>query len=401
VRLIRLPMAVLAIALAAACGTKEGTAPPSSTAPAPAPDWSVVASTGIPPDRLTDLQGGAGWSKGFVLAGQHLVPAAPNSQGKLHDLVTDVYTSPDGANWTTATLDGIQAVGHQTPVSGYQDAVYVVGATTSGAAVWRSADGASWTKIPLTGSEPGEALSAVAAGPHGVVVVGFDRPMAVLDNDLIDNSDQDGLRVWHSADGKTFTGPQAIDVPGLYPAYLPDVAATADGFTVFGVNKSSADDTIMFSSADGTEWAADDPGSLRGRPLALARKDNLTVLFTDPTTTSDDRRPTAWRRQTGDDWTASHDVTVGVLPDANVDKPEAQHIRHVSTWRGWFVATGSSANGGGMWLSQDAAHWERVPVKKNGFGAMDSLSVFTSDTTILVAGNTSSGSGPPKIWKAA
>jgi hypothetical protein len=73
----------------------------------------------------------------------------------------------------------------------------------------------------------------------------------------------------------------------------------------------------------------------------------------------------------------------------------------VAIWRGWFIATGSSAFGGGVWLSQDAAHWERVPVKKNGFDAVGGLSVITNDTTVLVAGTKAGGGGPLTIWKAA
>jgi hypothetical protein len=132
----------------------------------------------------------------------------------------------------------------------------------------------------------------------------------------------------------------------------------------------------------------------------LARKDDVTVLFTD-LATADDLRPTAWHRKTGDDWTASHDVTVGVLPDTNVGKLDEQHIRQVAQWRGWFVAAGSSTAGGGVWLSQDAAHWERVPVKTNGFGEVGSLSLLTNGATVLVVGNTSSGDGPLKVWKSA
>ncbi|EWC61069.1 Fibroin [Actinokineospora spheciospongiae] len=395
-RLIRLPVVVLAIALAAACGT--GAAPPPPTAPAaPAPRW-VAASPGVPPDRLTSLQGGAGWDRGFVLAGHHLVPAAPNSRGQVNDLVSDVFTSPDGGTWSPVVLDGVRQLGHRTPVAGYRNTVHVLGATTSGAAVWRSEDGVSWSAHPLAGSEPGEALSAVAAGPRGVVVVGFDRPMAVLDSDRVDNRDHNGLRVWHSTDGKTFSGPDAVDTPDLRSGYLPDVTATADGFTIFGVTGDSSGDTTVLSSTDGTGWTADDPGPLRGRVLSLTRKDDLTVLFTDPTTTGDPR-PTAWRRGTGD-WTASHDVTVGVLPDANVDEPEAQHVRQVATWRGWLIATGSSGDGGGVWLSSDAARWERVPVKQNGFDAAGSLSVFTNDSTALVAGDAVDG-GPLRIWTTA
>ncbi|WP_424187180.1 hypothetical protein ACOBQX_04945 [Actinokineospora sp. G85] len=400
-RLTRLPAAALAVVLTAtACGGDDATAPTPTTAIGPAPVWTAVAPTGIPPDRLTEVQGGAGWDKGFALAGRHTVPAAPNDEGRVNDLVPDVATSPDGATWTTAALDGLVKVAHQTPVAGHRDAVYVAGATTGGAAVWRSEDGASWTRTLLTRSRPGEALSAVAAGPRGIVVAGFDRPMPVLDNDDIDNRDYDGLRVWHSADGKAFTGPHTVDIPGLRSGYLPNAAASADGFTLFGVHADSPD-TIAFSSTNGTEWTADDPGSRRGRALTLTRRDDLSVMFTDPTTTDGDPGPTAWRHRTGeDDWTPSQDVTVGLLPDANIESPEKQRIRQLTTSRGWFVATGTSGAGGGVWLSQDAAHWERVPVKENGFDTVSNLTVLTNDTAIILADHTSSGDGLLKIWKA-
>lgn len=397
---LTLPAVLVAIALAStACGGDETT----SSAPAATPvHWSAGAATGIRPDQLTDLQGGAGWHNGFVLAGRHTVAASPNSAGRVNDWVGDVYVSPDGTQWHPASLEGLEQVGHRTPVAGHGNAVYVVGATAGGAAVWRSEDGASWTRIPLAGSKRGEALSAVAAGPHGVVVVGFDRPIAGLDTDRItDSRDHSGLRVWHSADGKAFTGPETVGFPGLGPAYLPDVAATAEGFTLFGVHRGSPA-TVLFSSADGAAWTADAPGALRGRPVGLAQKDGLTVLFTDPSTTGDDRaEPTAWRRKSGDgDWTASHEVSAGSLPDANVGLPKEQRIRRLTAWRGWFIATGSSADGGGVWLSQDGARWERVPVRENGFGDTESLRVFSNDDTVLVAGNTGS-SGPVKVWRSS
>lgn len=53
-----------------------------------------------------------------------------------------------------------------------------------------------------------------------------------------------------------------------------------------------------------------------------------------------------------------------------------------------------------MWLSQDGAHWERVPVRENGFGDTESLRVFSNDGTVLVAGNTGS-SGPVKVWRSS
>lgn len=395
-RVIRRPVAVLVLGLSAvACTADAHPQSPSATAAAPGPLWTPVPSPGISRSNITSLRGGAGWNGGFVLAGDHTVPITSTFQGQ----VSDLYTSPDGSTWTEVKLEGLGSLGRQTPVAGYQESAYVLGDTVSGAAVWRSEDGTSGTDVPLLNSEPGEALSAVAAGAHGVVVVGFDRPISSLDEGENDTSNYKGLRVWWSADGKTFDGPRTIEVSDLYGGYLPDVAASADGFTIFGIEAASADTAFAFSSVDGKTWIADDPGSMRGRLFAVAQKGNLKVAFTDPAN-GDDDRPTAWRRSArAGDWTASHDVTVGWLPDANVDVPEEQTINSVAAWQGWFVATGSSAGGGGAWLSSDGAHWERFPVTVNGFGVVDRLSVFANDSTVLVAGDATSHHDPLKIWK--
>ncbi|MBB4683526.1 hypothetical protein [Amycolatopsis jiangsuensis] len=313
---------------------------------------------------MTDLQGGAGWNNGFVLAGGHTVPAAPNDRGQQNDLVSDVYFSRDGAHWTEAKPDGLHHLGHSVPVAGYRGAAYVLGSSTSTAAIRRIEDRKTWRRTRLAGSKPGEALTAVAAGAHGVVVVGFDRPISVLDNDFIDNRGFDSLRVWHSADGKAFTGPETVEAEGLYDGYVPQVTADADGFTIFGIGKDSSD-TIMFSSADDTGWTEDGPGPMTG----------------------------------DEDWIASHDVSPGMLPDSNVDKPEKQHILHVTAWRGWFVATGDSAGAAGVWLSRDAARWDRVPVKANGFDTAGSMITLVNESSAFLSATPRSGTGGVKMWK--
>lgn len=395
-QLTRLTAAFLALAMAVTgCGAGDSAPPSPST---PAPRWTAVVPNGIPADRLTDVTGGAGWDKGFVLAGSHTEPAPPNDQGIVNTIVPDVYASPDGAKWSPVTLSGLEKTGHKTPVAGYGGAVYVLGGTYIGAAVWRSEDGHTWTRSPLERSTWGEALTAVAAGPHGVVVVGFDRRIPVLDYDGVGGDLKfGGLRVWHSADGKTFSGPEKVALSGLEDGYLPTVAANADGFVILGVRTEDSAAAITLSSVDGSRWTTDDPGAMRGRPFALARSDDLTAVFAD--SPEMDGKPAVWRRRTGDDWTVSHDVSVGVLPDGNVSTLNDQLIRQVTAWRGWFVAAGVSAKAGGLWLSPDAARWDRVPVKANGFDATSELTIAGNGTAIIAVGHAKSGS--VKIWKGA
>ncbi|GAA3563650.1 hypothetical protein GCM10022222_54290 [Amycolatopsis ultiminotia] len=391
-RLTRLVPAVLLLTLATACGADRPSPPPA----APAPHWTAIQPAGILSGRLTEPEGGAGWNNGFVLAGRHTVPAAPNDRGQVNDLVSDVYFSRDGAQWTEAKPPGLHQLGHSIPVAGYRNAAYVLGSTAFNAAIWRTEDGKSWRRTLLARSRMGEALTAVAAGPHGVVVVGFDRPIPVLDNDSIDNRRFNALRVWHSADGKTFTGPETVEASGLYNGYLPKVTATDDGFTLFGIGKDSFDQRT-FSSADGTGWTEDDAGSMTGRPQALARQNDLTAVFTE--TGGEGSGPTAWHKSGDDDWTASHDVSPGTLPDSNVDRPAKQHVLNLTAWRGWFIATGDSAGAAGVWLSRDAVRWDRVPVKANGLDTAANMVTLANDTTVLLVAAPRSGSGAVKLWK--
>lgn len=372
---------------------------PSPQSPFTEPRWTRLATAGIPAKALSDLQGSAGWDRGFILAGRHYVPAEPNNRGLVNRDVPDLYVSGDsGRSWKPVLLNGLLKFGHKSPTAGYGKSAYALGATGNGAALWTTRDGTAWNAIPLPGTEPEEALSAVAAGPHGVVVVGFDRPMPSLDNDRIGNSDFGSLRIWHSADGMSFGPPQKFTITDLDGQYLPEVAATAEGFFIYGAVRR-ADNSMLLTSSDGVTWQ-NASGDFTGRPEALVQNAGTTVMFTYGKRYAD-REPTVWRRGKGTTpWSPSTDISVGRLPDTSVGPPTEQSVRDVAAWQGGFLASGSSSGSGAVWLSADGARWSRVPVQANGFDATEDLTVLTNRSAVLVVGNTSSSDGPVSIWRS-
>jgi len=388
---------LLVAALVTACGT--GPAPEPAQAFAE-PTWTRVEPQGLPGGVLTDLQSVAGWDRGFVLAGRHYVPAEPNDRGIVNRPVPDAFVSADGQSWRAASLDGVTGFAHAAAAAGYRDAAYLLGSTADGASVWRTTDGTDWQPTPVPGSRPGEALSAIAAGPHGVVLVAFDRPMPVLDYDGVDNRDFRGLRIWYSADGATFDEPEKVDVPDLTSGYLPRVTATERGFVVYGVSARGRDHATLLESTDGVDWRKAD-AAITGVPLAAGAGGGTTVVFTGRQP-GGDGGPVAWRRKDGaKDWSESTDIGVGRLPDKGVGPRTEQRIASVAAWGSGFVAAGSASSHAAVWTSPDGQRWTKAPVEANGFEAGVELTVAAnSSATLLVSAAPTDPPGDVRIWRA-
>ena len=357
-------LALLTVACLVSCG---------SWGPSPRFDethWARLGTSGIPADRLTELQGGAGWDHGFVLAGSHWVPTEPNRD------VLDLYISGDGRSWRPVSLNGLLKF-PDSPTSGYRGSAYVLGSGVSGSALWTTHDGTTWKAAPLPGSDLGAAPIAVAAGPNGVVVIGS----ASMSDGVTGGG---GLRIWHSANGMSFGLPHRVVVPLVSSGeFIPYVSATADGFLIYSTTNLSGE-SMLLTSSDGVGWRKP-AGGVTGTVKTLVQNAGTTVMFTRRNLA--DEGPTVWRSKKGSTrWSSSQDISVGRLPDANVAPREEQDIREVAGWQDGFVASGSSSDGGGLWLSADGVTWSRVPVKANGFEATRYLSVLTNRTAALAVG---------------
>ena len=140
---------------------------------------------------------------------------------------------------------------------------------TSGPAVWRSADGQTWERIPID-LGPGvidrfsDPIAAIAAGPHGYIMVGFASDQGVPGPDV-----RARATAWTSPDGTTWT--RAIDSAEMDVGPCVDtretpscggmraVAVTPSGFVAVGeVRTSSAPDQppqpAAWTSLDGLRW---------------------------------------------------------------------------------------------------------------------------------------------------
>jgi hypothetical protein len=208
--------------------------------------------------------------------------------------------------------------------------VEVLGTTSTGLSVWRSEDGNRWEATPLRDSE--DATVALAAGPHGVLVVRSDPEHA-------------GLRYWRSGDGRSFDALEPL--PGAEDV-LPNsallVVATPDGFLVepgYAAGSASAplddepDPVRVFASPDGVEWEDIAPGLPGLAVEGLAGNGGTVVLVA---TSLRDEGQQVWFRRDGV-WRRAG-IDPGRLPDPAVGTAVGRTLDRVRDWGDGFVLLG-------------------------------------------------------------
>ncbi|MEV8442420.1 hypothetical protein AB0425_34020 [Actinosynnema sp. NPDC051121] len=258
-----------------------------------------------------------------------------------------VSVSEDGRDWDPAHLDGLE---EPIATAAHGPAAYVLGTTAVGLSVWRSEDGNKWEDTPLADS--GDATVALAAGPHGVLVVRSDPEDA-------------GLRYWRSDDGRSFDALKPL--PGAEDV-LPNTAllvvATPDGFLVepgyaAGSGSVPVDDEPepirVYSSPDGVEWE----DIARGLPElsvdGLAGNGGTVVLVATPL---GDEGQQVWFRRDGV-WRRAG-IDPGRLPDPAVGTAVGRTLDRVRDWGGGFVLLGHTVTSAGyLWTSADGSGWSR------------------------------------------
>jgi hypothetical protein len=200
------------------------------------------------------------WGQGKWVAG-----GAEWNESVGQDGVT--WTSPDGFNWSRATLPdaglgimslvaggpGFVAVGSSESVEGD-----LMPGAHSG--IWTSVDGTIWTRVPDGPIFANSTISAVVSGGPGLVAVGSTL-------DAIDDQGVFAPAIWISADGLTWAKeatptdptPWTVVEGTLQGRIISNIVATPEGFvavgTEFGLTSKFLQRAVVWTSRDGRSWA--------------------------------------------------------------------------------------------------------------------------------------------------
>ncbi|MGW4112149.1 hypothetical protein ACWEFJ_14845 [Actinosynnema sp. NPDC004786] len=359
-----------------------------AAAPAPTPfevpRWSPHDPGELPP-ALASLYvlDAAGWDGGLLVAGEYAAPA--------------LFTSPDGHAWTARAPEGFSLFLRGRSVAAHASAAYVLGGSRDEVVVWRTEDGERWERSPLPDSARDDPFMTIAAGPRGVVVIGYDHPAMGLG--ATDDPDGfQGFRVWHAEDGRSFG--QAVTIADDEPAgVLPRLTATQDGFLLHDSDLGLSDGTPLFRSADGTTWTYIGDGLPQGYRDATGRIGSLTfVLGRDA-----DGLHARYRRDDEPGWSAGS-IDLGRLPDAGVTDRDHQWAVDAHPWGRGALAIGRTDDGaaGLVWTSPDGITWTRMPVRDHGFDRLAEVPAVAStrDRTFLFGVVDSPPNQELRLWSA-
>ncbi|SEG79575.1 hypothetical protein SAMN04489712_112239 [Thermomonospora echinospora] len=301
------------------------------------------------------------------------------------------WSSRDGRSWTAQTPgdgmfeDGDRVLALVSHGSGY----LAVGTTAArqdlrdgSPLAWLSPDGRSWRRLDsgeLDMTRGDETLSLVEAAAHGstLLVRGrWARDEKAASRNRLWRSD-DGGRTWQESKVPNAPGTRGLRI-GSGPAGLLAVRDTAKGGQARGV---------VFSSADGDEWAESGEFTfskdLRVMRVAGAERGTTAVLAAG-------RRMQLVRSADGRSWQSAAEFTrpAGVLPA-------------VTTAGDNLVLAGWTAQGGetdGMLLARDAGGRE-IQVARPAVRADQTVLALaaTADRAVAVGG----GNGDAAVWTSA
>jgi hypothetical protein len=251
--------------------------------------------------------------------------------------------TPDLANDSTNLEDvvaggpGLVAVGSARTEEGGTDA-----------AVWTSTDGVTWSRIPhdaaVFGGSGNEGIRAIAAGPEGLVAVGYNHAYS------------EGA-VWTSIDGIEWSrAPHNAELFG-YPSFrsLEDVVAFNGGFVAVGsVWSDGSLRAAVWLSPDGLAWSrivTPTEGEMRG----LTTEDGSLIAVGRQTT-----GVAAWSSDDGIEWMRVRDADFGGPGTFDLGYSE---MRAVLAAAGGLIAVGSiqeaGSSDGAVWRSTDGISWSR------------------------------------------
>jgi hypothetical protein len=187
------------------------------------------------------------------------------SEGSGQDGV--VWTSPDGFNWSRATLPdpglgivGLVAGGPGFVAVGSSESVDGDAMPGAHSGIWTSVDGTIWARVPDGPIFANSSITAVVTGGLGLIAVGS----------MIDAVDVNGVfapAIWTSTDGLTWTREATPADPNTWTSVvgtlqgriISSLVATPDGFvavgTEFGLTPRNLHRTAVWASRDGRAWS--------------------------------------------------------------------------------------------------------------------------------------------------
>jgi len=373
-----------------------------------------------------------------------------------------LWTSPDGANWSQVPVTD-QQFGSFRPEAmvSFGGRIFAAGPQQTGQrarfGVWSSTDGQIWSpavtpaalwtasdSVMLDG-HPGLGLvvSALTAGPRGLVAVGYHSDT---------HPDRSQPLAWSSADGRTWQAAVlSTDEPKDRPEggrRIDGVAAIAGGFLAIEGAVTTTDhlrpgsgDFVgaaeegplgMLFSSDGRRWrttpAPPIPGQGRdprtmtvgllkvdtGRVLAVgvdaeAREVVDRSLGAARRVVVDRPRPIVWRLRLGKGWYRLSEPLPRARNEIGLAQPAQASIRAVAAVGGQLVAVGDVTHGdvgdppdAAVWTSADSGLTWSEPISGAGFtglgsGSLDALAVSDAGTVVAIGVNTA---GNPELWRA-
>ncbi len=273
-----------------------------------------------------------------------------------------------------------------------------VGAANDDALVLVSHDGVQWDRIehPALGGEGRQAMTAVAAGPRGIVAVGFDSIRGPTPEDAA---------LWASADGREWERIRDPDLGGRGIQNLTAVSLIGDGFIAVGASDSSRTgiDAAVWLSEDGRNWerVADGLATEGNQAMAgiAAIPAGVIAVGTDESADRSQSDAAVWPSADGRVWERILDADLG-----GPDLQAAYGFAH-SDSKG-LVAVGSDVTTRGhegVWASVHGRAWDHITAGFEDPGLSVMYSAAATAAGIVAVGREFHGdtdSGNAGVWKS-
>lgn len=383
-------------ALAGACSSAGGhSGGPSTTADGRTTTTGLqgtsTLSWSLDPDPHLAIGGGQGTTITAVLApsagGPGWVIAGTRTSGSASTAAT-VWTSPDGATWTSNPLTGAGVSSEAAGAATWKSSTVVVGSVGTGAVrraqVWVSQSAASgFNAVPVTSSNDSpSAMDHVSVGNLGYFATGTVAGQPA---------------VWYSTNGLQWSvsAPATRFLDGFADARVNALIATSNYvFAAGSVRDGAFTDAALWRTQDGINWRPIVPGqgafSGNGNRVitGLAPLGTLPsgggLLAVGGLESSGTWTPVSWISPDGVSWSQPAADFPGTSGSASI-----RAVAPVATLVGpsEFFAAGGGPSSQHLWESGDGVRWSEIPLPPgaSAAGGWRATLVASDGTTTVVA----------------